>query len=90
MNTNTKRVYVPTCQEIAACHEEAVHASVRINQTQADEVDMPQAIQHGKAPDRPCRVCEVAGATGDDGLCEGCRGHRILRRLRWTSHPTSG
>lgn len=28
-----------------------------------------------------CRVCEMAQATGDDGLCDGCRQARIARRL---------
>ena len=27
-----------------------------------------------------CRVCETAHATGDDGLCDGCRGARTLQR----------
>jgi len=27
--------------------------------------------------DLPCRVCEVAWATGGDGLCDGCRGARL-------------
>jgi hypothetical protein len=27
-----------------------------------------------------CRVCEVARATGEDGLCDGCRGARTLAR----------
>jgi hypothetical protein len=30
----------------------------------------------------PCRMCEVARVTGDDGPCDGCRAHRILRRAR--------
>ena len=34
----------------------------------------------------PCRVCADSDggprATGDDGLCDGCRGHRIPRRIR--------
>jgi len=29
----------------------------------------------------PCRVCEVARATGDDGLCDGCRGTRTLEAV---------
>jgi len=30
--------------------------------------------------DQPCRVCEMARATGEDGLCDGCRGARTLAR----------
>ena len=34
----------------------------------------------------PCRICADSDggprATGDDGLCDGCRAHRILRRAR--------
>lgn len=29
-----------------------------------------------------CRVCEVAYATGRDGLCDGCRQALTLRRIR--------
>jgi hypothetical protein len=28
-----------------------------------------------------CRVCETARATGEDGLCDGCRGARTLARV---------
>jgi len=34
--------------------------------------------QMGIAP--ACRVCEGGQATGDDGLCDGCRGARTLAR----------
>ena len=28
----------------------------------------------------PCRICEVARATGEDDLCDGCRTAIILKR----------
>ena len=28
----------------------------------------------------PCRICEVAQSTGDDGLCNGCRQARMTER----------
>ena len=31
-----------------------------------------------------CRICEVARATGEDGLCDGCRGARTLARAEQT------
>ena len=38
----------------------------------------------------PCRICEVAAATGDDGLCDGCRGALTLRRAQSGSHADRG
>jgi hypothetical protein len=36
----------------------------------------------------PCRICAVARATGDDGLCGGCRGHRILKAVNANKEMT--
>ena len=30
----------------------------------------------------PCRICEAARATGDDGLCNGCRAAVVEKRCR--------
>ena len=48
------------------------------------------AAADGGVPDCPhytpaCRVCQVARATGEDGLCDGCRAARILGGERWTT-----
>ena len=84
MNANMTNVYEITRQRIEASQEEAVRAIVRTNAMLSDEVDWLQAeVERLRAIIQAplCRVCadEAGGprATGDDGLCDGCRGYRI-------------
>ena len=88
MNANMTHVYEITRQRIAVSQEEAVRALVCTNAMLSDEVDRLQAeVEHLRAIIQAplCRVCadEDGGprATGDDGLCDGCRGYRIRRAI---------
>jgi hypothetical protein len=84
-----ERTHQITRERITASQEQAVRDLVRTNAMLEGEVEMLRAearrLQAAARP-APCRTCadEDGGprATGDDGLCDGCRGARTLEKAK--------